>query len=253
MVSNRMLSILPLEWEEVRHLPVEKKALYFSLCFVVSELNALQRLALLSFEVFPSQREFEAAARIQSNSLIRVISGKCHEAGKFLLSCVEKSRDKEVREICKVFVKRFESIEAEKGRFVSEYIRHKVAHHLDFREAVKSTSRVSSSINLNCYIHEADGNCFFPAGEDAIFEAGLVKAAPDAKHRIHSDEDHSAWVSWTTSVISLLKEMHAEVFERFILSSLSGNLRPATSLEIPEKLIARRDVDFLPLFLKGAE
>lgn len=246
------LSVLPLDWAEIKDIPIEQRALYFSLSFLVSELNALQRLALLSFQIFPNQPEFEAVARIQSNALIRVISGKCFEAGKFIESGIEKSRDDAVREICAAFHSRFQKLEAEKGRHVSEHVRRKMAFHLDFREAVKSTISADETVDCNCYIQQADGNCFFPAGDDVIFEANLFKAAKDAKHSILTDKDHSDWVKWATSVISLVKEMHSDVFENFIFRQLGGKLRSSMKVKIPERLIACRDIDYLPLFFRGS-
>ena|GEM_PF-6345929 len=247
------LSILPLRWADIRDVPIEKKALYLSLCFLVSELNALQRMALLSFQILSDQPAFEAAARIQSNSLIRVISGKCHEVGKFLKNCVEKAHDKDVRDICRNFLGRFDTLDAAKGSHISEHIRRKIAFHLDFREAVKSTKHADDSVDCSWYIHDAEGNCYFPAGEHAIFESNLLRASKDAKHGIRTDTDHSEWVKWTVSVLALVKEMHVEVFERFIFQPLGGKLQPSNSIDIPKELVAQRGVDFLPLFLGGVE
>ncbi len=249
-MSERLmeLTVLPLTWADIRDVPIEQKALYLSLCFLVSELNALQRLALLSFQMLPEHPELEAAARIQSNALIRVISGKCFEANKFVESCTEKARDVEVRAICKAFAQRFEALQAVKGHHISEHVRRKMAFHLDFKEAVKSAQLAGDSVDCNCYVHAADGNCYFPAGDNVIFEAGLLQADKAAKHSIATDKDHSDWVEWTTSVISLLKEMHADVFEEFVFRRLGGRLRKSRSVRIPDNLVARRESEYLPLF-----
>ncbi|WP_225026343.1 hypothetical protein [Xinfangfangia pollutisoli] len=242
------ISMLPLSWADIDKVAIEKKALYITLSYVVSELNVFQRLALMSFEIFPDQPALELAARIQSNSLIRVISGKCFEAGQFIKSGSQRAKDPDVRKVCANQSKVFEELSPRKGRDISERIRNKMAFHLDFRSAVAATRFGGGHIDCNIYLGGTDGNAFYPIGEQVVFETALQKAELGAKHAIVSEQDHGDWVEWTMGVISLLKKMHADVFEEFIFPHVRGKLLEEEVLRAPGRLVAKSGVDYLPLF-----
>ena len=251
MAPERKISALPLAWEELGAMPLEQKTLYVCLCFLVSELNVLQRLTLLSLKVFPDDPLCERAARIQSNTLIRTYSSKCFEVQRFVASCVKKCKDVEVREFAADFERRFAVKNAGKGYAIAEHLRNKIGFHLDFREALKSTRNVLGKTDCNLYIQESDGNCFFPVGEDIIQGSCFWDAPDDAKHAIKSEEDHEAWVDWSMSVHALAKDMHGDVFERFVLSNLTEPLGDPISHKVDGGMFAVVGDQSLPLFAVG--
>lgn len=253
MDSERKISVFPLAWGELGRIPLEQKTMYVCLCFLVSELNVLQRLTLLSLKEFPDDPLLERAARVQSNTLIRTYSSKCFETQVFVVSCVKKCKDAEVREFAADFEQRFALKNAGKGYAIAEYLRHKIGFHLDFREAMKSTRTVLGKVDCDLYIQESDGNCFFPAGEDIIQGSCFWGASDDAKHAIKSEEDHAAWVDWSISVHALAKEMHQDAFERFVLSNLTETLSDPVEHRLDEELFATFGDQSLPLFAVAKE
>lgn len=248
MESTSILTVMPLSWDQLHEVPVEQKALYVSLCFLVSELNALQRLALITYHAEFDEREFDALAMIQANTINRIVSSKCVEIARFVNDGKARAKDSIVRAIFYEYDKKFADLEEDKGKNVAQHVRRKMTFHLDFGQVLKSTSEVKGSVDCNLYIHSFDGNCYFPACEDVIFQSGLQNVTCDAKHSVKTESDHEDWIKWVMAVVSLAKDMHGDVFERFLHPVLEGQMKPTKVVVIPEKLIFVQNVNSPPLF-----
>lgn len=249
MKQELEFTVQHMNWGDLKDVSVEHMSFYACLCFIVNELNVLQRLTLISLKLYEEGSLEEAAAKIQRNTLTRLYSSKCFEAQKFIEKCAMKARDGKVKDLARHHRTQFADLNDGKGFEIARHIRDKVGFHLDFREVQKSVSRADAIVDCDSYLH-TDGNCFFPLGECVVQEWGYWGASEDAKHSVLSDSDLDDWVNWSVSVHSLTKDIHFEAFEKFVWESIEHVERNQSQLTANARFIAQFGQTDLPLFLE---
>lgn len=239
------------EWSELNAISTERRALFAILSFHLGEINCLQRLALLTTSREYENEHLDQLAMMQANTLIRTLSSKLFEFLVFISDDDGKFRRHfDLDTLRKDFLSEAEELKLDKGYFIAEEVRRKVAFHLDLNRAIQSVRNFSRDFEVTFYIGKHDGNFAFPIGEHLVFDGLLPCTDQSRKAGISSAGDLDAWIKWTSKVTYLAKRFHIAVYEAFLRPTLDGIMKNGAPICDHEAYVAVPGSTAMPLFLE---
>ena len=155
----------PISVREIKELPLDHQACLSVLCHAVSEANALSRTYISTMDAKSPDSAIEIAINIQRFTILRSWSGRLFEAVGFLETLVgqkPKSKDRLVQNLATEALENFNSLRSGRGYKLARNVRNEAAFHYGFDAARKNMTNVSDRANFNLYLHEMNGNSFYP-------------------------------------------------------------------------------------------
>jgi hypothetical protein len=252
------LYVFRLRWRELSDLTLDEKAAISILGFLVSEINALKRMAL--FAMFPHNERSEIASAIviQRNLLLRTATAKLFEFLRFMEKRLDPTvAPTSVSRIVGGFEKELAGFREGIGFQLAKQIRNKMANHLDFDEAKASAEAAQDDVECGFFLTDANGNSYFPIGEEVIFASALKrtwKTHEDAKER---EEDKAtfeaaldAWIDWTLKLSDFADRVHLALFEELIEPLVPKRMAQHKPVWVDSDLVAEHPGFRLPVFVR---
>lgn len=239
-------------WKQLRRLPDEHVAAVAILCFSVSEVNALARIYLASNHTMIDEKAINSAIAIQQMLIIRTWSSKLFEVQKFLRFGGKKpnTKDATLRKLGSEALERFLILTEQEGFEVAGNLRDEAAHHYSFEAAKKNLGSVESDANCNFYLHDQNGNSFFPLGEEVMFDGRLNRRWKNVKSQEDRDELFMSWLNWCLAANEWLQETHAIFTNSLVFGPLDNNRVRKRTYWVPPRIVGGFKEAPTPIFRK---
>ena len=243
--------VYQVNWSDLSTLTVDEKASLSILSFVVSELNALKRLSLFAMYDHDEHSTVAPSIAIQRNLILRTTTAKLFEFLRFVEKQIEKeSLSERLRRVFRIFEIELGEMRLGYGFKIAKQIRHKMANHLDFDEAVLSVEAASQSLDCSFYLTEASGNSYYPMGDEIVFSSSIHRALENSGEDISFQDALDAWIAWTLSLADLADRLHLEMFEEFVEPIFPNRMAHHRPQWLPEDFVASHPGFKLPVFIR---
>ncbi|MDP3262275.1 MAG: hypothetical protein U1E06_19445 [Tabrizicola sp.] len=230
--------------------PSEKAALTI-LCFVVSELNSLKRLSLFAMHTEQLPDDAIPSVAVQRNLILRTITAKLFEFLRLVEKKVDPAAvDDRVKKVFQRFSRELDEARTGIGFTIAKKIRNKMANHFDFEEAEKIVAQCPETVECSFYLTEANGNSYYPMGDEVIFASGILKAIKDSGLAISFQDALDEWIDWTLRLSNLADSIHVAIFEELVLPLVPDRMAHHRPVWLPEDLVAKHPGFRLPIFIR---
>ena len=228
-----------------------EKAALTLLCFVVSELNSLKRLSLFAMHTEELPDDAVPAVAVQRNLILRTITAKLFEFLRLVEKKVDPAAvDDRVKMVFQRYSKELDEARTGVGFTIAKKIRNKMANHFDFEEAEKVAAQCPETVECSFYLTEANGNSYYPMGDEIIFASGILKAIKDSGLTISFQDALDEWIDWTLRLSNLADSIHVAIFEELVVPLVPDRMAHHRPIWLPEDLVAKHPGFRLPLFIR---
>jgi hypothetical protein len=255
--------VFRLKWSELSSLTPDEKAGLSILGFLVSEINCLKRISLFAMFPHDPRSDLAPAINIQRNLILRTITAKLFEFLRF----VEKQLDKQLIEtsVSRTIGKYAEEVERFRegvGFRLARLIRNKMANHLDFEEARLSAENAQGIVECSYYLTIANGNCYFPIGDEIVFASALHRAWKKSEEErllngseteITFEKALDAWIDWTLELADLADRIHLALFKEVVEPLVPTRMAQHKPVWVDSDLVGRHPGFRLPIFVRANE
>lgn len=247
------LHVYKLKWSELTSLTSDEKAALSILSFVVSEVNVLKKLTLFAMFDHDEQSDVAPAIVIQRNLILRTTTAKLFEFLRF----VEKQLEKEnisprLLRVLQGFERELADMRLGYGFKIAKQIRHKMANHLDFDDAVLSVEAASQNVDCSFYLTEAGGNSYYPLGDEIMFSSSLHRAWESSGESMTFADALDEWIKWTLSLSDLADRVHLAIFEEFVEPLVPTRMAHHKPQWLSKDLVAAHPGFKMPIFIRSS-
>ena len=241
----------PLSWEELQTFPEDQQAALAVFSYAASEANALSKLYSATSHSLTGENAIDCAISTQLFVILRTWSSKLFEVEAFLnFKGKNRTSDQEVLELAKVSLSNFSRLRDSDGYLIARDVRNEASHHYSFTAAKKNLKHVSARANCTMYLHEMNGNSFYPMGEEVLFIGRLNRRGA----QLDSEEKRSAllgkWMDWNIEANSWLNDTHAEFMRTLVLEKLGNKFAKKRTYWIDPVLVGKVTERKTPVFLR---
>ncbi len=242
----------PLTQRELQVLNLEIRACFSLFCHGVSEINALQRLFILTSGEPAEEKEILIASSIQTNVLMRTLSSKLFELREFLefKGKYNRTNDEELIAFGKSAGARLAKLDDSEGFKFAKKLRHEAAFHYQMKPARERQKHIHETADASLYMTKAEGGSFFPYGEEALF-IGLINQTVDATdNKDAAKKLINSWSKWSTEFIRTLNEIFSDFFERFVQVAFPNKYAKEKVFWVSSELVGEIRAARSPVFLR---
>lgn len=221
-------------------------------CYAVSEINTLMRLYIFSSHQVIDNEVIDAASMIQRGVLLRTWSSKLFEFSEFihLNGKHNKTKNVDLIELAKQAQKSFEQLKQEKGFDLVRNIRHEASNHYCLNPARKNLKHLSPTSKLSFYLHEKNGNSFFPMGEEVMFIGRINRHATSETTKEEKSQLYNTWMNWNLMASNWLGEVHHLFVKRLVLERFSERKAERKDYWIPPTMVGEVGEIITPIFIR---
>jgi hypothetical protein len=212
-----------ISWDDLQKLPEDHVAAFSVLSYAVSEVNALAAIYIGQSHKKVDLKHIDSALNISRFMVLRSWSSKFFEARQFIGGlCGNKpdTRDAILQGLAVDAIASFDSLSARNGYHVAGNIRNEAASHYSFSAAKKNLSHLNKNGDFNFYVHEHGGNCFYPIGEEVMFQGRLNRRWSNIPSKQERDELLLEWLDWNLEAQDWLNDIHATFARELIFNGL---------------------------------
>lgn len=245
----------PTSWARIQQLPDDQQAAIALLSYAVSEANALSRLYILNSHNLIDEEAIDCATSIQRFLLLRIWSAKLFEVEDFLqLGSAKKkaSKDKDLLELAADALQSFSKLRDTTAYPVVRNIRHEATNHYSFKAAKQNLKHVSKNANCNMYLHELNGNSFYPMGEEVMFIGRINRHGASLATKDQKSELLESWMNWNLEANNWLAQTHKSFVSKLIFEPDGQKSARKRSYWIPPEMVGSRDENVAPIFVRKA-
>jgi hypothetical protein len=243
--------VFQLRLSELSPLSKSEKAALAVLCFVVSELNVLRKVSLFSMFSDEMPKDVRPAAAIQRNLFLRTMTAKLFEFLRLVEKKVAQSAQSDrVKEVLQGFSAEISDARTGIGFTIAKKIRNKMANHFDFEEVERTIDHCEASTDCSFYLTEANGNSYYPMGDDVVFASGVNRAIAESGLTVSFSEALDEWMDWTIKLSVLADSIHVALFEKLILPLNPDHMARQRPQWLPSDLVAYHPGFRLPIFIR---
>ncbi len=252
-----MSSLLKLEefrisWEELRKLPDDQLAAFGLVCFAISEINVLKRLYLFSGHDYDPVGidEIGFAALSQRLVLLRLWSAKLFELTKFFKfeGQHNRTKDQTLLSLSEIAQKTFEDVAKGPGFEFATRQRNEAASHYHMKSARKNAHHLRKDALCNMYLHQAEGNSFFPLGEELMFGASVLRLKDE--FTCPDSDIVDEWFRWNLEANNWASKMHVQLFSETILKVIPDRKPYEREYWLKPEMIQYIGECIVPVFLR---
>lgn len=235
--------------EEIKSLGDELVSVLATLAYATNEINVISSLFIFSKPESSKDPIIKKKLEIQKYTLTRCLNAKIFEA----YSSIEHAEKIFLRSKNKA---RYEALAAEfskvnknkstKGYSIAKAIRDTVTNHYLPSVTHKNFGYACSSADNTMYIHDTNGDSFYPIAEHLVFAPALEKLARQNETDINSIL--RIWLEWSGAASTELTEVFTSVSERIIFDELFQKTALEKEIYVDDGLIGNPKSSFLPLF-----
>ncbi|WP_156874836.1 hypothetical protein [Sulfitobacter alexandrii] len=229
----------------------DQQALFGLVNYAASELNALQRVYIGLSHSVVSEPWLDATILIQRNSILRVWSAKIFE----FFDCIEqlvnkKGLDAVVRNLVDEAERELVQLRADDGYALVRNVRHEATNHFSFKAAKKNLPYLADHADCNLYLHELDGNSYYPMGEELMFIARLNRHGANLSSKEEKAKALDDWMEWNFKANAWVRKFHLAVFKRVLDGQVPDRFARETWKWVDPVLVADTSPPTAPLFLR---
>ncbi|MGZ9811006.1 hypothetical protein ACXN5S_11130 [Pseudoroseicyclus sp. H15] len=245
---------IDLHARHLERLSVDEKAFLAVISYGVSELNALSRIHIFSYPPEGLPKAVEWQATIQRHTILRCWAAKIFELFQFLESSYKERLDSQalvdLLEERRVVI---DELKADQGFALNRLIRDQATNHYSLSQARKTIRSADTDYDARVLLHDMDGNCCFPMGEEIVFAGRLSsygKGHPELKD---PGQIITAWLEWALKVSKAARSIHARFFENIMSSKTDRIVARQSAHYIDINLTMRASEMTIPIYLRREE
>ena len=226
--------------QELASLDDDYAALLATLCYALNEIRVVSSLYLSAFQE-PKDEHVKRKWIVQRNTLLRMMNAKVFEALKgvhdFEDSLRRKDCNHDLLTLLEKHSEKLRGLKRESGYKISERLRSQSTNHYLPSIAKRNLKYLSQRASKSLYLHETDGDSFFPLGEEVVFDSAFV--ALESEFKTNADDLFLAWLTWTQQA------------NRTVSSTFDGLAKHLVQVSFPSKFGQQRKPYVEPSFLLG--
>ncbi len=241
-----------LNWSDLKGLTEDEKAFVALSCYAVTELNVLSRVYLFSSHIPNGNEIIDAAIQAQRFVLLRTWSAKLFEFSECIkqMNGPKSKLDESVENIAKRASSLFEQVKCLKGYSVAKHIRHEASNHYSFPATKKNLGFVEDSADCGLYLHEMEGNSFYPMGEEVVFGGRIIRhGSPSSSFEsIHNMLDD--WMEWNIQATKWVRDVQFLAVKTLIVDKLSNKSFEKKKIPVDRNIARTISDGGVPIFLR---
>jgi len=241
----------PMTRRELSELSEDQQAVLAILSYAVSEANVFAKLYIAAAQDLIDDKVIDSAASIQRFVVLRSWSAKLFEVEDFLLlgGKKKKTKDPEIIGLAEASLEEFKALREQEGYQISRDMRNEATSHYSFSAAKKNLPFVSDHAVCNMYLHEQNGNSFYPLGEEVMFIGRLNRRGANL------DKEETAallgiWMQWNISANKWLSETHLRFVRDLVLKKFEKKYARKRAFWVPSEHVATNSEARVPVFYR---
>lgn len=163
------------------------------------------------------------------------------------------TKNKKLLALCGEAQEKFKVLKADEIYRLVQSIRNEATSHTTMSAARKNLKFMSDDADCSLYMHDLNGNSFFPMGEELMFAARLDRhagfgASPEEKITLLEK-----WKDWNLAANSWLGEVHVNFTLKTTFEDKNKIPAYRHPYWIPPAMVGQSDDRKTPLFIRKAE
>ncbi|MEP1962496.1 hypothetical protein [Tateyamaria sp.] len=238
--------------KDFEDIPEDQVALIGLLNYAATELNCLQRVYIASSQGLTGENHLDVGIASQRYTLLRVWSAKLFE----LMQCLEdlckpnRKIDEVVLEVATTAREAMVELKENDAYPLVRNIRDNATNHYSFKDAKKNLRHVSEGADFSLYLHEMDGNSYYPMGEELMFVGRINRFGSGLSGKAARQNLLNAWMDWNLLANHWVRATHVDAFERLVMSKYPRRAAWSKKHYVPVNLVGNIEKPVVPLFMK---
>lgn len=239
----------------MQSLPEDQQAALAILSYAVSETNALAKLYICQSHEMTGIEAIDLASTIQRFVVLRSWSARLFEIEQFLTLGGKKKKtdDSALMSLASAAIQDFESIRTHQGYAIARDLRNEATSHYSFDAAKKNLSHVSNNSNCTMYLHELNGNSFFPLGEEVMFQGRLNRKGSNLASREERAQLLKYWYDWNLLANKWLADAHVNFIKTLVIERFEGKGARKKTYWVPKEFVGTKEDRMTPVFLEKSD
>ncbi len=188
---------------------------------------------------------------MQRHLLLRSWSARIFEFYKFIGEESDKPScdDEALQKLFQDSNQSFETLKRRLGFEIARDLRNEATNHYSLKAAKKNLASVPCHADCSFYLHEIDGNSFYPMGEEVMFIGRMNRKGKS----VTTENDRAAlfneWMGWNLDANRWVKDTHVSFADRIFISKTD---KRATKMShwIPYSMVGDKDAFKIPVLLR---
>jgi hypothetical protein len=241
--------------DDIASLPEDQAACLGVLSFAASESNVLRRTYLHASHDNQNDTTLDSGLFVQRFTLLRIMSAKLFEIEEFLRFEGKNNRtaDQTVLSLAEAALSDFEKLKDSDGYRVARKMRHEATNHYSFKAAKRNLKHLPKDANCSLFLHEKNGNSYYPFGEELMFMAGVSAFVGGGKTTEDKLELFRTWFDWTKDAGAWLDRVNYDFHRKIVLSRFPDKVARQEVKWLSPQLAASHEAAKIPLFLRSED
>jgi len=243
----------PVRWSDLDGLTTDQKAFLAIVSYAASEFNILRRLYLFaSHETTDEDQDILFGTTMQRLVVLRTWSAKLFELSQTVekLSKENGTSDLVVQRVAKSAWKSFEDTKLTDGYKIARNVRHEATNHYSMDAAKRNLPFVPSHANCGLFMHEKDGNSFYPMGEEVMFMGRMNRSGSSLKTDEERAEQLNLWARWNLDATRWSRELQRSIDTELLFDHMPGRSGKQKVYWFDPELVGGLTGRRVPLFLR---
>ena len=235
-----------LSQSDLEKLSDDEVAFLATLGFAIDEISIFQKLVVQAFSKKPKDTVLLNLNGIQVNTVTRSLCAKLFEALRIFENyrkMVDRSGDTKTKEKLDEYERELTEFKRDPNYDLAKTIRDHSTNHYLPSETKKNIKHVPARARFVAYLHENQGNSFYPFGEEYVFFGRIGRYFSDEKKSGFAIDDIQNWIAWSLQISRWLNRMlsgyilwiHKERFPDLALKKKTPYLEMDFFAELGEK------------------
>ncbi|WP_170596196.1 hypothetical protein [Ruegeria arenilitoris] len=244
---------LPIYLKDLEALSVDEKALFALASFAASESNSISRLYLFSTHKTTGDEIVDSAISLQIMVMLGYWSAKLFEFYETIsdLAISKGTKNDNVIRLAKESFDAFSGIKEQPGYEVARAIRHEATNHYSFKAAKKNLAYIPDNANCKFYLHEKDGNSWYPFGEEVMFVGRFNRAGASLNSREEKNQLLKEWLDWNLAATKWANKAYELIATSLVLDRLPDRTARQKLLWLDPELVGEVNGRKTPIFLRS--
>lgn len=239
------LAELSVSKTDVEKLEKDELAFLATLAFAIDEISVFQKLAVQASTTKPKDNDLRILHQIQENAITRVLCSKVVEAiGLFdgFAKVLERKEESNSKEKLDEFLAELAELKADKSFLLARTIRNHSTNHYLPSVTKANIEHVSARSTFKAYLHQNQGNSFYPFGEEYVFLGRIARYYKEETEEDFTIQGIRDWMDWSLKVSSWLSAtfskyliwLHNERYPDWLLTKKTPYLEMPLFVELGE-------------------
>ncbi|MGB3243522.1 MAG: hypothetical protein WBB25_03235, partial [Sulfitobacter sp.] len=187
--------------------------------------------------------------------ILRCWSAKLFELQELfnLKNSRNRTSDKVLVHLAKIAKETFAKMTKDGGLNIARIIRNEATSHYYLRPAVKNLDSLSEDANLSFFMHEMEGNSFYPVGEELMFFARLNKLGENFETKEQKLSIFDDWMEWNLHATEWAVSIKDLYSNQIILKRFPNKCAVRRDYWINPALVGTKEDRKTPVFYRKAK